>query len=129
MQVTFLIAPGNSTVTELRDALNAEFIAATMVSYHGITVSYDTNTNKYMFTDTSAGALVIDSTSTMKSVLGFETGEIDLSVGNTTRTILNSNKPKTNGVAGLLNPLYHSNTMDQMKLVFKITKNNVADIQ
>ena len=52
IQETFTITPGNYTMSELRDALNA-------MSYHGITVTYDTNANKYKFTDVGAGFLTI----------------------------------------------------------------------
>ena len=55
IQETFTITAGNYTVTELRDALNAKFAAAANASYHAITVSYDANSNKYKFTDTSTG--------------------------------------------------------------------------
>ena len=43
IQETFTITAGNYTVNELRDALNVKFAAAANVSYHGITVTYDTN--------------------------------------------------------------------------------------
>ena len=82
IQETFTITPGNYTVTELRDALNAKFAAATNVSYHGITVTYDMNANKYKFTDASAGFLTIQALSMMNSVLGFESGLINLAVRN-----------------------------------------------
>ena len=99
IQETFTITAGNYTVTELRDALNAKFAAATNVSYHGITVTYDTNSNKYKFTDTAGGYLMIQSTSTMNSVIGFESGLIDASVRNAVGSQLKSTIPKTANVA------------------------------
>ena len=74
IQETFTITPGNYTVSELLSALNVKFAAATNASYHGITVTYDTNSNKYKFTDTAAGYLIIQSMSTMNIVIGFESG-------------------------------------------------------
>ena len=82
IQETFTITPGNYTVTELLSALNVQFAAATTTSYRGITVTYNTNSNPYTFTDTTAGYLIIQSTSTMNSVLGFENELIDISVRN-----------------------------------------------
>ena len=99
IQETFTITAGNYTVTELRDALNVKFAAATNVSYHGITVTYDTNSNKYKFTDTAGGYLMIQSTSTMNSVIGFESGLIDASVRNAVGSQLKSTIPKTANVA------------------------------
>ena len=51
IQKTFTITPGNYTVMELLSALNLKFAAATNASYHGITVTYNTNSNAYTFTD------------------------------------------------------------------------------
>ena len=99
IQETFTITPGNYTVNELKDALNAKFAAATNASYHGITVTYDTNSNKYKFTDTAAGYLIIQSTSTMNSVIGFESGLIDVSVRNAVGSQLKSTIQKTGNVA------------------------------
>ena len=86
-------------MTELKDALNAKFAAAANASYRGITVTYDSNSNKYKFTDTAAGYLNIQSTSTMNSVIGFESGFIDASVRNAVGSTLRSTIPKTIGVA------------------------------
>jgi hypothetical protein len=95
IQETFTITPGNYTVNELKDALNAKFAAAANASYHGITVTYDSNSNKYKFTDTAAGYLNIQSTSTMNSVLGFESGFIDVSVRNALGSTLRTTIQKT----------------------------------
>ena len=46
IEETFTITQGNYAVTELRDALNVKFAAAANASYHCITVTYDTNSNK-----------------------------------------------------------------------------------
>ena len=99
IQETFTRTPGNYTVNELKDALNAKFAAATNASYRGITVTYDTNSNKYKFTDTAAGYLNIQSTSTMNSVIGFESGFIDVSVRNAVGSQLKSTIQKTGNVA------------------------------
>jgi len=99
IQETFTITPGNYTVNELKDALNAKFAAATNASYRGITVTYDTNSNKYKFTDTAAGYLYIQSTSTMNSVIGFESGFIDASVRNGVGATLRTTIQKTVGFA------------------------------
>ena len=77
---TFTITPGNYTVSQLKDALNTAFSVASTPSYQGITVSYNDITNKYLFTDTESPFLVIQATSTMNSVLGFESGRITNSV-------------------------------------------------
>ena len=99
IQETFTITPGNYTVNELKDALNAKFAAATNASYRVITVTYDTNSNKYKFTDTAAGYLIIQSTSTMNSVIGFESGLIDVSVRNALGCQLKSTIQKTGNAA------------------------------
>ena len=94
---TFTVTPGNYTVTELRDALNVLFGNATFMMT-GVSVSYNSNTNKFTFTDTLSPLLVINSQSTMNAVLGFEAGEVDLSVPNVTGTILKSTIPITQKV-------------------------------
>ena len=94
---TFTVTPGNYTVTELRDALNVLFGNATFMMT-GVSVSYNSNTNKFTFTDALSPLLVINSQSTMNAVLGFEAGEVDLSVPNVIGTILKSTIPITQKV-------------------------------
>ena len=77
---TFTVTPGNYTVTQLKDALNTLFSIATTASYQDMTVAYNDMTNTYMFTDTDSPFLVIQATSTMNSVLGFESGIVMNSV-------------------------------------------------
>ena len=77
---TFTVTPGNYTVTQLKDALNTLFADADTPSYQGITVAYNDITNTYTFTDTESPFLVIRATSTMNSVLGFESGIVTNSV-------------------------------------------------
>ena len=86
-------------MTELRDARNVKFAAAIKPTYHGITVTYGTNANKCKFTDTAAGYLIIQNTSTMNSVLGFESGLIDLPVRNAVGSTLKSTRQKTANIA------------------------------
>ena len=71
---TYTVTPENYTVTELRDALNAAFMNVTFMMT-GVMVSYNSNTNKFTFTDVLSPLLVINAQSTMNAVLGFETGE------------------------------------------------------
>ena len=106
-----------TTKKELKDALNAKFTAAANVSYHGITVTYDTNSNKYKFTDTAGGYLIIQSTSTMNSVIGFESGLIDASVRNTVGSQLKSTVPKTASMCPQLSTILGSE--QPWKFIFK----------
>ena len=80
----FTVTPGNYTVSSFMTALNAAFQAATTVSFRGIVVTYSDITNRFPFTHSSSYFLRIVSTSTMNSVLGFETGEINTTIVPTT---------------------------------------------
>ena len=74
---TFTIPVGNYTVSSLMGALNEAFGKATTASYKSIVVTYDSTTNKYLFSDSASHFLTIKSASTMNKVLGFEDGERD----------------------------------------------------
>ena len=90
------ITPGNYTVTELRDQLNTAF--ASNFNLSTVICSYNMNTNKYTFTDSVSSSIVINDTSTMNAVLGFETGESDLPIPKVTGTILKLTVPITHTV-------------------------------
>ena len=78
---TFEIDKGIYTVTQLKEALNTKFASSTNDVFNNgnTTVDFDDKTSKFTFTCADSPVLVIMSTSTMNSVLGFEDGEIDAS--------------------------------------------------
>ena len=96
---TITITAGNYTVSSLMTALNTAFASAAG-NFQNITVTYSDITNKYTFTtgaNTTYSLSILD-TSTMNSVLGFESGEINLSVPNGTGSTLSSTVKITAGI-------------------------------
>ena len=68
----FTITPGNYTITQFKDALNAAFDDISVgVTFNAITVSYNDKTNCFLFTSTASPIVVILAASTMNSVIGF----------------------------------------------------------
>ena len=76
----FTITPGNYTVTQFKDALNAAFEDVSVdVTFNSITVDYNDKTNCFLFTSTASAIVVILADSTMNSVIGFEYGLVEAS--------------------------------------------------
>ena len=84
VNVPFTITPGNYTVSTFMTALNAQLQACATVSFKSIVVTYSDTTNLFTFTHSSSYFIRIVSTSTMNSVIGFETGEINTTIVPTT---------------------------------------------
>ena len=59
------------SVTQLKDNLNTKFQGA-VAPFNVTAVNYDDITNMFTFSNTPSGAFHITSSSTMNSVLGFE---------------------------------------------------------
>ena len=74
---TLTITPGNYTVTQLNASFTSTIASATTAaSYKNITVTYNPITNMFTFAHSASYFLNIQPTSTMNSVLGFESGAI-----------------------------------------------------
>ena len=55
----FTITPGNYTVTQFKDALNAAFYDVSVdVTFNSITVTYNDKTNCFLFTSTASAIIV-----------------------------------------------------------------------
>ena len=77
----FTITPGNYTVTQFKDALNAAFEDVSVdVTFNSITVDYNDKTNCFLFTSSASCIVVILPDSTMNSVIGFEYGLVEASI-------------------------------------------------
>ena len=92
---TFTVTPGNYTVTELMAELNSQFNPTDLVD-QTVKITYNDTTSMCTFTHPISLFLIIMPTSTMNTVLGFESGEIADTVfqnpqGSTLRTDVNKN--------------------------------------
>ena len=90
---TFEVTPGNYTVTSLMTELNSKFNPLNLTD-QTVKITYNDTTNKCTFTHPTSLFLIIMPTSTMNTVLGFESGEIYTTVfeniqGSTLTTNLN----------------------------------------
>ena len=85
---TVQIDPGNYTVNDLMNAINAD-LATNQDEYNHVVVSYNDITSKYTFTHNNSMFMTIDSTSTMLNALGFESAlDYDSTAIPTTKSII-----------------------------------------